>query len=326
MSSFSPSAGYGVGCCWVPDCCLLLCLFLRRWQSFGSVSCRRLPLRGYANFSGSSCLSCSLGGALSLGFPPCAALFFRGLRFWAASPAAGGLPVDLMPGLPLYWWLRLGCILPLCSQCFSCACWGSLGFFTLYLGAPMRAVTALWVTVWGCLVAPHSSRACFLLYHLLLRFSPFVGAVLCSLLGIPCLRVGALLTYGVYSASSLWGLLSRLPLVVGPPSQVSVGPSPALVVGWFGHTSVSPPAAPVLGSCGACCAVMLPWALARPTLSGLRLWIPIVLWSKLLVFSWPLYYGSFLSLPLVTDGSGWLFHALCAGSPTPGWRCVLGMR
>ena len=64
----SPPAGCGVGCCWATDCCLLLCLFLRRWRSFRSVSCRRLPLRGYANFSGSSCLSCSCGGALSLGF------------------------------------------------------------------------------------------------------------------------------------------------------------------------------------------------------------------------------------------------------------------
>ena len=33
--------------------------------------------------------------------------------------------------------------------------------------------------------------------------------------------------------------------MVGPPSQVSVCPSPALAVGWFGHRSVAPPAAPV---------------------------------------------------------------------------------
>ena len=71
-----------------------------------------------------------------------------------------------------------------------------------------------------------------------------MGAVLCSLLAFPCLRVGALLTYGVYGASSLRSLQSWLPFVVGP-SQVSVCPSPALVVGWFGHMSVAPPAAPV---------------------------------------------------------------------------------
>ena len=86
---------------------------------------------------------------------------------------------------------------------------------------------------------------CYLLCHLLLRFSPSVGAVLCSLLGFPCRRVGVLLACGVYGASSLWSLRSRLPFVVGPPSQVSVGPSPALAVGWFGHRSVAPPAAPV---------------------------------------------------------------------------------
>ena len=70
-------------------------------------------------------------------------------------------------------------------------------------------------------------------------------AVLCSLLAFPCLRVGALLAPGVYSASSLRSLQSRLPFVVRPPSQVSVCPSPALAVGWFGRMSVAPPAAPV---------------------------------------------------------------------------------
>ena len=112
----------------------------------------------------------------------------------------------------------------------------------------MRAATALWVTVWGCLMTPHSFRACFLLCHLLLRFSPSVGAVVCSLLGFPCLRVGALLACGVYGASSLWGLLSQLPLVVGTPSPVSVGPSPALAVG--SHVCDPSCCYCVLGSCG----------------------------------------------------------------------------
>ena len=76
------------------------------------------------------------------------------------------------------------------------------------------------------------------------------GAVLCSLLAVPCLRVGELLAYGVYGASSLRGLQSQLPLVVSPPSQVSVCPSPALAVGWFGHMSVTPPAAPVCWALG----------------------------------------------------------------------------
>ena len=36
--------------------------------------------------------------------------------------------------------------------------------------------------------------------------------------------------------------------MVSPPFHVSVCPSPALGLGWFGHRSVAPPAAPVLGS------------------------------------------------------------------------------
>ena len=56
--------------------------------------------------------------------------------------------------------------------------------------------------------------------------------------------MGALLACGVYGASSLRSLQSRLAFVVSP-SHVSVCPSPALAVGWFGHRSVAPPAAPV---------------------------------------------------------------------------------
>ena len=37
---------------------------------------------------------------------------------------------------------------------------------------------------------------------------------------------------------------------------------------------------------GLCCAVLSPWALTHPTLSGLRLRIPMVSWSMHLVFSW----------------------------------------
>ena len=66
-----------------------------------------------------------------------------------------------------------------------------------------------------------------------------------SLLAFPCHRVRALLACGVYGASSLRSLQSRLPFVVIPPFLVSISPSPALAVGWFGHRSVAPPAAPV---------------------------------------------------------------------------------
>ena len=193
-----------------------------------------------------------LPGPAVLGSLPC--------RRW---PACGFC--HCLPGLPLRRWLRLGCNPPLVFSVLLrwLACGGSLGFFTLCPGALMVAATALWVMVWGCLMAPHSSRACFLLCHLLLQFSPSVGAVLCSLLGFHCLRVGAPLACGIYSSSSLWGLLSRLPLVVGPPPPVLVGPSPALAMRWFGRTSVTPPAATVLGSCGVSVALFCRLGLLR---------------------------------------------------------------
>ena len=113
-------------------------------------------------------------------------------------------------------------------------------------------------------MAPISSRACFLLCHLLLQFSPSVGAVLCSLLGFHCLRVGALLACGVYGASSLWGLLSRLPLVVGPLSPVLVGPSPALAVGVvWSHVCDPSCCYCVLGSCGVSVALFCRLGLLR---------------------------------------------------------------
>ena len=151
-----------------------------------------------------------------------------------------------------------------------------------------------------------------------------MGAVLCSLLGLPCLRVGALLACGVYGASSLWGLLSRLPLVVGPPSHVSVGPLPALAVGWFGHRSVAPPAAPVcwalVGSL-LCCSVALGSCAPYPVGSllvdshGFVVQVPGVFLASLLWF-----------FPLASVGYGWLGVVVAYAScrvPTSGWRCVL---
>ena len=128
---------------------------------FRGVSRCRLPLEGSATFSGSCCLSCSCGGALSVGFTPCAVLFFQGLRFDAASPAAR-LPFGASAFSDTVY-LAYCCAggvgwaatLPLCSRCFSCAGWR--GFCTLCQGAPLGVVTALWVAVWWCLLAPHSS-------------------------------------------------------------------------------------------------------------------------------------------------------------------------
>ena len=138
--SFSPP-----GCCWATGWSLLLCLFLRCLRSFCSVSCRRLPLGGYANFSGSSCLSCSCGGALSVGF---AVSLVRLLVFHLVPCSSSGacgfgqLPLSQvalrglclfchrMPGLLLRWWLRLGYNPSLVFSVLllrRLACWGSLG-------------------------------------------------------------------------------------------------------------------------------------------------------------------------------------------------------
>ena len=147
---------------------------------------------------------------------------------------------------------------------------------------------------------------CYLFCHLLLRFSTSVGAVLCSLLGFPCFRVGTLLACGVYGASSLRSLQSRLPFMVGPPSQVSVCPSPALAVGWFGHRSVVSPAAPVcwalvgsllrrsvaLGSCA-----LYPVGYSLEDSYGFVVQAPGVLVTGCLSFSFPGGVGWASALP-----------------------------
>ena len=105
---------------------------------FRGVSCHRLPLEGSATFSDSCCLSCSCGGALSVGFAvswvrllvfhlvpcsssgaccwcsfPCRRLPFGASAFsdtvYLAYCCAGGVG-----------WVAT---LPLCSRCFSCAGW-----------------------------------------------------------------------------------------------------------------------------------------------------------------------------------------------------------
>ena len=86
--------------------------------------------------------------------------------------------------------------------------------------------------------------------RLLLRFSTSVGAVLCSLLAVPCFQVGALLAYSVNDASSLQSLQSRLPLVVSPSSQVCL--SFTCSCGGVAWSQVCVPSccSCVLGSCG----------------------------------------------------------------------------
>ena len=111
---------------------------------------------------------CGAFGA-ALGVPPCAVLFFQGLRLWAASPAAG-CPSGFLPFLTPYAWPTAVLVASVGLQPFPCVLsspapaglLGFAGFFTLCQGAPMGVVTALWVTVWGYLMAPHASRALLL--------------------------------------------------------------------------------------------------------------------------------------------------------------------
>ena len=163
----------------------------------------------------------------------------------------------------------------------------------------------------------------------------FAGEV--TLLPVPYLRVGVLLAYGV---SGVCGLRkrSRLPFVVRHPFPVSVGPSPFLGLGWFGHRFVAPPALLVLDSSDArlhrpdalasgrtlsfCRRGSLPWALfglglvgrvrasvppffwwCSPSLVlGFRLAPLAVGWSRHLLFLGP-YLGFF---PLASSVGCWL--------------------
>ena len=146
--------------------------------------------------------------------------------------------------------------------------------------------------------------------------------------------------------------------MVSPPVHVSVCPSPALVLGWFGHWFVAPPAAPVcwalLGSLlrrsvalasgrtlSLCFSRLgfLPLVFVRTWVGrlrsclgsclllgelsfpcpGFRLAVPAVWLSRPLEFSWNLCLGSFLSLPVYADGLGWLQMVLgCL--PSVAWQ------
>ena len=146
--------------------------------------------------------------------------------------------------------------------------------------------------------------------------------------------------------------------MVSPPVHVSVCPSPALELGWFGHRSVAPPAAPVcwalLGSLlrrsvalasgrtlSFCFSRLgfLPLAFVRTWVGRLRsclllgelsfpcpgflLAVPAVWLSRLLEFSWNLCLGSFLLLPVFADSLGWLRMVLgCPTSVAWQWRLL----
>ena len=132
--------------------------------------------------------------------------------------------------------------------------------------------------------------------------------------------------------------------MVRPPFYVSVCPSPAFELGWFGHRSVTPLAAPGFWALLESrlrrsdaltsgrplsffsCRRFLPWAFVKTWVGrlrscfgsylllgvlsfpcpGFRWAVPAVWFSRRLVFSWNPSLGSFLSLPVFADGLGWL--------------------
>ena len=116
---------------------LLLCLFLRRlW--FSAACPAADSLRGLRNLSGSSCLSCSCGGAMFVGF---AVSFMRRLVFYLVPCSSSGacglhcfpcrrlsLGVSAFSDTVCLTYCCAGGVgwattLPLFYQCFSCTGW-----------------------------------------------------------------------------------------------------------------------------------------------------------------------------------------------------------
>ena len=242
----------GLWCLWCGDWFSTLCRALLPGPAvLGSFSCRWLPF-GVSAFSDTVCLAYCCAGGLA----------------WAAT-------------------------LPLCSQCFSCAGWLAGVRWVLH-PVSVSSHGGCDCCLGGSGVVPYGFpclSGLLLVCHLLLRFSPSVGAVLCSLLGFPCLRVGALLACGVYGASSLRSLQPRLPFVVGPPSQVCL--SFTCSCGGVVWSQVCGPSccSCVLGSCGVSVA-------------------PFCCLGLLRVLPWRVFAWGFLWF---RGPSSWSFHGLFTG-------------
>ena len=198
----------------------------------------------------------------------------------------------------------------------------------------------------------------------MLLSSPPAFLAFCRGCMVPCLLFLAL------GRVRFWPAVSTAPVrcevcSLGCPSWlvllflVSVCPSPALAVGWFGHSSVAPPAAPVcwalVGSllrrsvALACCRILsfcgfspgflslafvrtwvgrlrsclgsclLLGELSFPCPGCFRLAVPTAWLSRLLEFSWTLCWGSFLSLPVFADSLGWL-RIVLGYPPSVAWQ------
>ena len=259
----------------------------------------QLTLSGFCNLSGSSLLAYSCGGALLLGWVclwcvcmvlylvPCSSSGACSLRSLTCNRFPWGFSAFSVTGcLSFCYPGGVGCqaTLPFFFLCFSCSGWLAGVRWVLH---PVSGCSS-----WGCVCS--------------------LGDSIVTLLAFPYLRVGELLDCGVYGVSYLRSLQSRLPFVVHPPFLVSVCSSPALGLGWFGHRSVAPPAAPVC------------WALLE---SRLRCCDALASGRTLsfCFLSWVFFLGRVLGLGLVGGDPAWVSLLLVGwtfglreGSPTSG--------
>ena len=150
---------------------------------------------------------------------PCSSSGACGLRNFPCHSLLGGvlcLFCHRVPDQLLLWWHGLGGNPSLIFLCFSCAGWLAGVCWVLH---PVSGSSR-----WGCICS--------------------LGDSVMPLLAFPYLRVGALLAWGVYGVSCCevcsLGCPSWLVLLF-----MSVCPSLALGLGWFGHRSVTIPA-PIL--------------------------------------------------------------------------------
>ena len=179
---------------------LLLCLFLRRLQFYAAC-----PAAGYPEGVTQPfwfqlpvlllrwsyvCWVCGVFGALPPGPVVCAAYPAAGCP-WGVSAFSDTVCLTYCCASGVGW----AATLPLCYQCFSCTGWLAGVRWVLHSvsGSSHRCCdffgrqcsSAFWLYL--------PLGLCWLFCRLLLRFSTSVGAVLCSLLVFPCLRVGVLL-------------------------------------------------------------------------------------------------------------------------------------
>ena len=250
---------------------------------------------------------CWVGGvfAASLGFLPCAVLFLRGLQLAQLTLLQVPLGIFRSPVGDVGWASALP--FSFCASPAPTGLQGLSGFCTLCQGAPVGVVSAL-------------SSPCWL--SLTLGWVSFWSAV------SPVSVAAKFAISAALRGSSTFSCLLVLH---------------SLGLGWLGHRSVTPPAAPgVWDPSGArlrrpdalafgCTPSFsrrgfLPWAfvvtwvsrrrsylgsylllalLSFPC-SGFRWAVPAFWWSRRLLFSWNLILGSSLSLPVFADGLRWL--------------------